>query len=66
MNFKASSTSDLTMTHNVSDAPDPIDIKRKLLNVSDSREFGLSLPFLYKEQIAISLVNPRKVNSKED
>lgn len=34
LNFKASSTSDLTMTHNVSDAPDPIDIKRKLLNVS--------------------------------
>lgn len=32
----ASSTSDLTMTHNVSDAPDPIDIKRKLLNVSEA------------------------------
>lgn len=31
--YVASSTSDLTMTHNVSDAPDPIDIKRKLLNV---------------------------------
>lgn len=30
----ASSTSDLTMGLNVSDAPDPVDIKRKLLNVS--------------------------------
>ncbi|CRK92474.1 CLUMA_CG006045, isoform C [Clunio marinus] len=29
---QASSTSDLAMTNNVSDAPDPIDIKRKLLN----------------------------------
>lgn len=28
------------MTHNVSDAPDPIDIKRKLLNVSVSVEFN--------------------------
>lgn len=36
MHILASSTSDLTMTprfHNVSDAPDPADLRRKLLTV---------------------------------
>lgn len=40
------------MTHNVSDAPDPIDIRRKLLNVSIFSGFQLKLAFGEPNKIA--------------